>query len=251
MDNGLIVDLIFALVLVLGVVLGAKRGLFRSFMALAAVLVALIGASLLTDALTGPVTEALMPRAEKSVQEWFDAAGRSPSGEAPELEGAEPQDGQPGESADTASPEPENADDAASPLAVTGLLKNLLHFDLDGAVRRSLRSAAQEAALTAVQTLLGSVVRTVVFLLCFLVLSLLLRLVIAAVDKVLGLPVLNTLNTAGGALFGLVESALLLFLVCDLAPKLGFKTFTEYEGTYLLSFFMSHTPRGILSALLP
>lgn len=234
MDNGLIVDLIFALVLVLGVVLGAKRGLFRSFMALAAVLVALIGASLLTDALTGPVTDALMPRAEKSVQEWFDAAGRSPSGE----------------SADTASPEPENADDA-SPLAVTGLLKNLLHFDLDGAVRRSLRSAAQEAALTAVRTLLGSVVRTVVFLLCFLVLSLLLRLVIAVVDKVLGLSVLNTLNTAGGALFGLVESALLLFLVCDLAPKLGFKTFTEYEGTYLLSFFMNQTPRGILSALLP
>ena len=234
MDNGLIVDLIFALVLVLGVVLGAKRGLFRSFMALAAVLVALIGASLLTDALTGPVTEALMPRAEKSVQEWFDAAGRSSSGE----------------SADTASPEPENADDA-SPLAVTGLLKNLLHFDLDGAVRRSLRSAAQEAALTAVRTLLGSVVRTVVFLLCFLVLSLLIRLVIAAVDKVLGLPVLNTLNTAGGALFGLVESALLLFLVCDLAPKLGFKIFTAYEGTYLLSFFMNQTPRGILSALLP
>lgn len=251
MDNGLIVDLIFALVLVLGVVLGAKRGLFRSFMALAAVLVALIGASLLTDALTGPVTEALMPRAEKSVQEWFDAAGRSSQGEAPELEGAEPQDEQPGESADTASPEPENADDDASPLAVTGLLKNLLHFDLDGAVRRSLRSAAQEAALTAVRTLLGSVVRTVVFLLCFLVLSLLLRLVIAVVDKALGLPVLNTLNTAGGALFGLVESALLLFLVCDLAPKLGFKIFTAYEGTYLLSFFMNQTPRGILSALLP
>ena len=245
MDNGLIVDLIFALVLVLGVVLGAKRGLFRSFMALAAVLVALIGASLLTDALTGPVTEALMPRAEKSVQEWFDTEGRTD-----EREDAVMQDEQPGESADIASPEPENADDA-SPLAVTGLLKNLLHFDLDGAVRRSLRSAAQEAALTAVRTLLGSVVRTVVFLLCFLVLSLLLRLVIAAVDKVLGLPVLNTLNTAGGALFGLVESALLLFLVCDLAPKLGFKTFTAYEGTYLLSFFMSHTPRGILSALLP
>ncbi len=245
MDNGLIVDLIFALVLVLGVVLGAKRGLFRSFMALAAVLVALIGASLLTDALTGPVTEALMPRAEKSVQEWFDAEGRTD-----EREDAVMQDEQPGESADTASPEPENADDV-SPLAVTGLLKNLLHFDLDGAVRRSLRSAAQEAALTAVRTLLGSVVRTIVFLLCFLVLSLLLRLVTAGIDKVLDLPVLNTLNTVGGALFGLVESALLLFLVCDLAPKLGFKTFTAYEGTYLLSFFMSHTPRGILSALLP
>ena len=244
MNNGLMIDAIFALVLVLGVVLGAKRGLFRSFMALAAILVALIGASLLTDALTGPVTEALMPRAEKSVQEWFDTAGRSP-----ELEGTELQEEQPGESTDIASPEPENADDA-SPLAVTGLLKNLLHFDLDGAVRRSLRSAAQEAALTAVRLLLGSVVRTIVFLLCFLVLSLLLRLVTEGIDKVLDLPMLNTLNTAGGALFGLVESALLLFLVCDLAPKLGFKTFTEYEGSYLLSFFMSHTPRSLCAALL-
>lgn len=245
MNNGFMIDAIFALVLVLGVVLGAKRGLFRSFMALAAILVALIGASLLTDALTGPVTEALMPRAEKSVQEWFDTEGRTD-----EREDAVMQDEQPGESADIASPEPENADDDASPLAVTGLLKNLLHFDLDGAVRRSLRSAAQEAALTAVRTLLGSVVRTIVFLLCFLVLSLLLRLVTAGIDKVLDLPMLNTLNTAGGALFGLVESALLLFLVCDLAPKLGFKTFTEYEGTYLLSFFMSHTPRSLCAALL-
>ena len=246
MNNGLMIDAIFALVLVLGVVLGAKRGLFRSFMALAAILVALIGASLLTDALTGPVTEALMPRAEKSVQEWFDAAGHSP---APE--GTEPQEEQPGEGANIASPAPETASDESSPLAVTGLLKKLLHFDLDGAVRRSLRSAAQEAALTAVRTLLGSVVRTIVFLLCFLVLSLLLRLVIAVVDKALGLPVLNTLNTVGGGLFGLAQSALLLFLVCDLAPKLGFKAFSAYEGTYLLSFFMSQTPRGVLSALLP
>ena len=240
------IDAIFALVLVLGVVLGAKRGLFRSFMALAAILVALVGASLLTDALTGPVTEALMPRAEKSVQEWFDTEGRTD-----EREDAVMQDEQPGESADIASPEPENADDDASPLAVTGLLKNLLHFDLDGAVRRSLRSAAQEAALTAVRTLLGSVVRTIVFLLCFLVLSLLLRLVTAGIDKVLDLPVLNALNTIGGGALGLIEGALLLFLVCDVAPKLGVKAFADYEGTYLLSFFMSHTPRGLVAALLP
>ena len=243
------IDAIFALVLVLGVVLGAKRGLFRSFMALAAILVALIGASLLTDALTGPVTEALMPRAEKSVQEWFDAAGRSSQGEAPALEGAVEQDEPSSESTDMVSPAQGDADDA-SPLAVTGLLKNLLHFDLDGAVRRSLRSAAQEAALTAVRTLLGSVVRTLVFVLCFLVLTLLLRLVTAGIDKVLDLPVLNALNTIGGSALGLIESALLLFLVCDLAPKLGFKTFTEYEGTYLLSFFMSHTPRSLCAALL-
>ena len=40
---------------------------------------------------------------------------------------------------------------------MTGLLKQLLHFDLDGRVRESLRSAARDAALAAVRTLLGSV----------------------------------------------------------------------------------------------
>lgn len=123
-----------------------------------------------------------------------------------------------------------------SPLAVTGLLKKLLRFDFDGAVRQSLRNAARDAALAAVRTLLGSVVRTLVFVLCFLVLTLLLRLVTGGIDKVLDLPVLNALNTIGGGALGLIEGALLLFLVCDVAPKLGVKAFADYEGTYLLSF---------------
>ena len=62
---------------------------------------------------------------------------------------------------------------------------------------------------------------------------------------------LNALNTIGGGVLGLIEGALLLFLVCDVAPKLGVKAFADYEGTYLLSFFMSHTPRGLVAALLP
>ena len=65
------------------------------------------------------------------------------------------------------------------------------------------------------------------------------------------MPVLNALNTLGGGALGLIESALLLFLVCDIAPKLGVKAFADYEGTYLLSFFMSHTPSSLIAALLP
>lgn len=250
MDNKLIIDLAFALVLVLGAVFGAKRGLFRSLMALAAIVIALVGASLLTDLLTEPVTNALMPRAEKSVEEWFAASDETTKGEAPQLGGETPsENAAAGETADNASAQDAPQDDA--PLAVTGLLKRLLRFDLDGAVRQSLRNAARDAALAAVRTLLGSVVRTLVFVLCFLILALMLRLVTAGVDKVLDLPVLNALNTLGGGALGLIESALLLFLVCDLAPKLGIGAFTEYEGTYLLAFFMSHTPRGVAAALLP
>ena len=237
MDNGLIIDVVFALVLVLGTVFGAKRGLFRSLMALAVIVVALVGASLLTDLLTEPVTDMLMPRAEKSVQEWFDSRDEE-QGEQPQIE----------ESAQ----DEDTQQESSVPLAVTGFLKKLLHFDLDGAVRRSLREAARDAALAAVRTLLESVVRSVTFALCFILLTILLRLVTKGIDKVLDLPVLSTLNALGGGALGLVESALVLFLVCDLAPKLGVTAFTEnQDGTYLLSLFMNHTPRSLLAALLP
>ena len=235
MNNGLMIDAVFALVLILSVVFGAKRGLFRSFMALAAIVLALIGASLLTDALTEPVTDMLMPRLEKSVEEWFDTESQTPQGDVPQIEGETPAESDAsGETPNgDAAQNAENVRQDDSPLAVTGLLKKLLRFDFDGAVRQSLRNAARDAALAAVRTLLGSVVRTLVFVLCFLV------------------PVLNALNTIGGGALGLIEGALLLFLVCDVAPKLGVKAFADYEGTYLLSFFMSHTPRGLVAALLP
>ena len=238
------IDAVFALVLILSVVFGAKRGLFRSFMALAAIVLALIGASLLTDALTEPVTDMLMPRLEKSVEEWFDTESQTPQGDVPQIEGETPAESDAsGETPNgDAAQDAENVWQDDSPLAVTGLLKKLLRFDFDGAVRQSL---------AAVRTLLGSVVRTLVFVLCFLVLTLLLRLVTGGIDKVLDLPVLNALNTIGGGALGLIEGALLLFLVCDVAPKLGVKAFADYEGTYLLSFFMSHTPRGLVAALLP
>ena len=199
------IDAVFALVLILSVVFGAKRGLFRSFMALAAIVLALIGASLLTDALTEPVTDMLMPRLEKSVEEWFDTESQTPQGDVPQIEGETPAESDAsGETPNgDAAQNAENARQDDSPLAVTGLLKKLL------------------------------------------------RLVTGGIDKVLDLPVLNALNTIGGGALGLIEGALLLFLVCDVAPKLGVKAFADYEGTYLLSFFMSHTPRGLVAALLP
>ena len=119
------IDAVFALVLILSVVFGAKRGLFRSFMALAAIVLALIGASLLTDALTEPVTDMLMPRLEKSVEEWFDTESQTPQGDVPQIEGEAPAES----NASGETPNGDAAQDAEnvwqddSPLAVTGLQK--------------------------------------------------------------------------------------------------------------------------------
>lgn len=121
MNNGLMIDAVFALVLILSVVFGAKRGLFRSFMALAAIVLALIGASLLTDALTEPVTDMLMPRLEKSVEEWFDTESQTPQGDVPQIEGETPAESDAsGETPNgDAAQDAENVWQDDSPLAVT------------------------------------------------------------------------------------------------------------------------------------
>lgn len=226
MNNGLIIDAAFALVLILGVVFGAKRGLVRSLMALVTVVVALIGAAILSDLLAQPVTEALLPQAEQSLTEWFDERGTAQ---------------------DTAA-----ADEDEDTAGATGLLRRLLRIDFDGALRQSLRSLAEDAALAAVRSLLSSLARALAFLVSFLVLTLLLRLVTRGLDKVFTLPVLHTFNSLGGAAVGLIESALLLFLVCDFAPRLGVTVLAQYEvGTYLLHFFMQQSPRSVAAALLP
>lgn len=87
MNNGLMIDAVFALVLILGVVFGAGGGCSGALWRLAAIVLALIGASLLTDALTEPVTDMLMPRLEKSVEEWFDTESQTPQGDVPQIEG--------------------------------------------------------------------------------------------------------------------------------------------------------------------
>lgn len=234
MNNGLIIDAVFALVLALGVLLGAKRGLVRSLMGLVTVVAALIGAAILSDLLAEPVTEVLLPWAEESVVEWLGGEGAPPAA----LDGA---------ASESSAP----AGDAAA-IDATGILRGLLRIDKDGALHDSLRALAQEAALAAARSLMGSLVRTVLFLLAFLLLTLLLRLLARGIDKVFSLPVLHTINSLGGALLGLAESALLLFLVCDVAPRLGVTAFSQYEaGTYLLAFFMQQSPRSIAAALLP
>lgn len=228
MNNGLIIDAAFALVLLAGIGLGAKRGLVRSLMGLVSIVVALIGAAILSGLLAQPITEAMMPRAEESLAAWFQQDARDEE-----------------KTAEAAEAEEESLPDA------TGLLQRLLRIDSDGTLRDSLREHAQEAALAAVRSLLESFVRALAFVLSFLVLMLLLRLFTGGLDKLFSLPVLHTFNALGGGALGLIESALLLFLLCDVAPRLGAETFAQYENTYLLAFFMQQTPRSIAAALIP
>ena len=129
---------------------------------------------------------------------------------------------------------------------------------LDGDVRRSLAESVQEKvrdtgvslATAVVESLAQSFIYGALYILSFLALTILLRVLMHAMDLVLQLPGLHGLNALGGALAGLVEGALLLFLAIWVLRRLGVSFETEsLAGAHILRIFTTNTPLSLLSFL--
>lgn len=61
------------------------------------------------------------------------------------------------------------------------------------------------------------ILRVLSFLLVFIAALILLRLLCAVLDAVAGLPVLHTLNKAGGLVFGFINGMIILWIFCSIA----------------------------------
>lgn len=61
------------------------------------------------------------------------------------------------------------------------------------------------------------ILRVLSFLLVFIAAVIILRLLCTVLDAVAGLPVLHTLNKAGGLIFGLINGMILLWIFCSIA----------------------------------
>lgn len=61
------------------------------------------------------------------------------------------------------------------------------------------------------------ILRVLSFLLVFIAAIIILRLLCSVLDAVAGLPVLHTLNKAGGLLFGFINGMILLWIFCSIA----------------------------------
>ena len=106
-----------------------------------------------------------------------------------------------------------------------------------------LSSGVRTAIETLGMNILTTTVRIVLFIVLFILCLILVKVLAFALGKLFELPVLNTFNRAGGALFGLVEGMLIVYLIIFLAPKLNFTWFTDNaEGTLLLNFFLNVSP---------
>ena len=100
-----------------------------------------------------------------------------------------------------------------------------------------------------VEVVLETAVHAVLFLLTFLVLNILLRILLAAMNLVLMLPGLRTLNSLGGAVIAFVEVALMLFLVVWVARRCAIDVTELAQGTLLFRFFVNNTPLSVISLL--
>ena len=88
------------------------------------------------------------------------------------------------------------------------------------------------------------------FLLAFLTILLLLKVLVGAMGLVLKLPGLRLLNALGGAVIGLIEGALLLFLAVWVTRRLGVSFETPpLSEAHILEIFTTNTPLGLLSFL--
>lgn len=128
----------------------------------------------------------------------------------------------------------------------TGLL-DPLRGTLERRAEDSVAATAKAIAAAVARELVETFAYAILYILIFVALVILLRLAALAINLVLRLPVLSGVNTLGGALLGLLEGMMVVWLLIWLAPRLGIAL--PAENTYLLHFFMTVGPMGLLSSL--
>lgn len=168
--EGLILDLILLAIVLLLACLGARKGLVLSLCSLVAVVVGLVGGSIISDYLAPPLTEQFTPMVESFLTEQL----------------------------------------ASGALLLTegdGLLGRVVgELYASGEWMPEASGFVHQLALSLTQTVL----RPVLFLISFVAVLILWYFFSHALDLVAHLPILSTINTAGGLLFGTIHGGLLM-----------------------------------------
>lgn len=214
----MIVDLILLLIFVVCILSGYRKGVILSLCSLLILALSCLGAVALEHALTPKVADWLEPQVTAYV------AGQIQDGVAQTTQNAVEQTEEAGL---TIGGQQVTVGDLA------GILKN---FGLD--VEESAQNAAQDMTTPIVQSVAQTVSRMIVetlaglliFLVGFLVIYLILRGLSLIVNLVDLLPVVHTLNHAGGALIGGLTGALLLCVVMGVLVRTGLMEQEAFGG---------------------
>ena len=220
-------DSAIAAILIFFIWLGCRKGLVLTLCSLLAVFVALIGATFLSDALAGPVAQAIEPAITGSIHDTVTSYYQR----VPE--------------ADTST---QDGDDWLAQLPLEELLEPLRESRFfkgyAEAFQRAVDNKAAQIVTHAAQALAHyvavQITRVVIFVLAFFALLIAWRLLSRALDLVAHLPVLYTANRWGGGIAGLVKGILVLliagWLLRDSLPP------EAVQQTLLLKLFCAAGP---------
>ena len=236
----LIIDLVIILLLVIFAARGAHRGLVLSLCGLLAVIIAFIGAGMAARTLSPMVADALEPRFAAAIEKRLDESMQESDTQiTTPSEGTEAE----GETADYP------LQDVLNALREMGLYENLIDT-IDDAVRKGMTNVAANAAAKVAAALAQTAAYLIIFILAFILIRLVCNLIGRALDLVAKLPGLHFLNKTLGAVFGLVQCCILLFIIAWLIQFFGNLIPEEVvEQTHLLKFFMNNSPISLLNKL--
>lgn len=227
----LIADGLVLAVLLIFACIGARRGLILSLCGLLAFVVAFLGASFAARTLSPVVADALEPRFAAAIEEQLNESIR--------------QQAEAGEAA-VLSPDDVPLEGVLDALREMGFYETLINT-VDRAVESGMTAVAASAAAAVASAIAQSAAYLILFLLGFFLILLAWRLLSRALDLVARLPGLHFLNKTGGALFGLVQGCIILFVAAWLLQFFGQMLPRELvEQTVLLKFFMTTNPFSLL-----
>ena len=227
----LIADGLVLAVLLIFACIGARRGLILSLCGLLAFVVAFLGASFAARTLSPAVADALEPKFAAAIEEQLNESIR--------------QQAEAGEAA-VLSPDDVPLEGVLDALREMGFYETLINT-VDRAVESGMTAVAASAAAAVAAAIAQSAAYLILFLLGFFLILLAWRLLSRALDLVARLPGLHFLNKTGGALFGLVQGCIILFVAAWLLQFFGQVLPRELvEQTVLLKFFMTTNPFSLL-----
>lgn len=228
----LIADGLVLAVLLIFACIGARRGLILSLCGLLAFVVAFLGASFAARTLSPAVADALEPRFAAAIEEQLNESIR--------------QQAEAGEAA-VLSPDDVPLEGVLDALREMGFYETLINT-VDRAVESGMTAVAASAAAAVAAAIAQSAAYLILFLLGFFLILLAWRLLSRALDLVARLPGLHFLNKTGGALFGLVQGCIILFVAAWLLQFFGQMLPRELvEQTVLLKFFMTTNPFSLVA----
>ena len=235
----IVLDLVVLGVLVLFAVLGWHKGLILSLCGLIAFFVAFAGASFVSnefgDSISGVIQPYIQSRVEQVLEDSLQTddtqdTSDTPATYTPTVPGSVPEQSNPTDQF--------TLEQALEALAQSPLFSGL-HQALEDAVQNSVIQIVTTASAAIAGYLAGQIAKTGLFLVTFFLILLVWWLLSHALDLACRLPVLHTLNGAGGLVIGLLKGLILVLVVAWLLSLLDVLPRDAVEQTFLLRRFMN------------